>query len=60
MKKSYHTVPDERVQLVSKEAFKRLLNQKLIRAASLEDVHGTHHQRKLVRHPNTHQWFVFI
>lgn len=43
---------------VSPEEFKQLLIERAIRPASLEDVHHTHHQRKLYRHPNTGQYYV--
>ena len=48
----------ERLQAITIEEFKRLLAAKLIRPASLEDVHGTHHQRPLYKHPNTNQLYV--
>lgn len=43
---------------VTVEEFKRLLSEKKIRPASLEDVHGTHHKRTLYKHPNTGQLYV--
>jgi hypothetical protein len=43
---------------VGVEEFKSLLQNKKIRPASLNDVEGTHHKRKLYKHPNTGQWFV--
>ena len=47
-----------RVQQVTELQFKVLLANDKIRAASLDDVEGTHHQRPLYRHPRTGQWFV--
>jgi hypothetical protein len=43
---------------ISVHGFKRLLELKLIRPASLDDVQGTHHKRDLYRHPNTRAWYV--
>lgn len=40
--------------------FRLLLAAKKIRPASLEDVHGTHHQRPLYRHPRTGQYYTTI
>jgi hypothetical protein len=45
---------------VSVEEFKKLLLSKKIRLASLEDVHGTHHKRKLYKHPNTGQYYAAV
>lgn len=50
----------ERLQVVSTEEFRQLLTAKQIRPASLEDVHGTHHQRPLFKHPNTGQYYVTV
>lgn len=47
-----------RVQQVTELQFKVLLSNGDIRAASLDDVEGTHHKRALYRHPRTGQWFV--
>lgn len=47
-----------RVQQVTELQFKVMLANDKIRAASLDDVEGTHHQRPLYRHPRTGQWFV--
>lgn len=49
-----------RLKEVSVEEFKKLLNQKLIRPASLQDVEGLHHQRDLYKHPNTGQYYVAV
>ena len=49
-----------RVRSVSAEQFRELLEAKKIRAASLEDVNGTHHQRVLYQHPNTGQYWVEV
>jgi hypothetical protein len=49
-----------RESVIGKEEFKKLLQDKKIRPASLADVHHTHHNRKLVKHPNTGQYFVFV
>ncbi len=49
-----------RERKVSAEEFKRLLADKLIRPASLQDVEGLHHKRPLYSHPNTKQYFVQI
>jgi hypothetical protein len=49
-----------REKSVSEDEFKRMLAAKLIRAASLEDVSGTHHSRSLYKHPRTGQWFVAV
>lgn len=38
--------------------FKRWLQAKQIRPASLEDVAGTHHSRPLYKHPATDSLFV--
>lgn len=38
--------------------FQIALRARTIRPASLDDVEGTHHKRKLVRHPNTNDWYV--
>jgi hypothetical protein len=45
---------------VSVEEFKKLLLSKKIRPASLEDVNGTHHKKKLYKHPNTGQYYVAV
>ena len=45
---------------IEKDAFIRLLQAKMIRPASLEDVHGTHHSRPIYLHPNTRQPFVAV
>lgn len=45
---------------VTKEEFKRMLEKKAIRPASLDDVQGTHHNKPIIRHPNTNQWFVVV
>lgn len=50
----------KRLLEVSVEEFKKLLTQRKIRPASLEDVNGTHHKRPLYRHPNTGQYYVSI
>lgn len=50
----------KRLQHIDTETFKALLAAKLIRPASLNDVHGTHHQRALYEHPNTKQYFVAV
>lgn len=49
-----------RVKTISSSEFRSLLLSKKIRAASLEDVNGTHHKRALCRHPNTGQWYVWV
>lgn len=49
-----------RVKSISPEEFKALLAAKAIRAASLEDVAGTHHKRPLYKHPNTNQYYVAV
>lgn len=49
-----------RERTVSEQEFRGLIARKVIRAASLEDVHGTHHKRPLYRHPRTGQWFVAV
>ena len=49
-----------RVLDVTTEEFIRLLQGKVIRPASLDDVHGTHHKRSLFRHPTTRQFFVAV
>lgn len=49
-----------RLQQVTVDEFKRLLAEKRIRPASLEDVNGTHHQRPLYKHPNTQQYWVQV
>jgi hypothetical protein len=51
---------NKRILTVSVAEFKRLLETKHIRPASLEDVNGTHHTRALYRHPNTKQWYVAV
>ena len=50
----------QRLRNTTKEEFKRLLAEKAIRPASLEDVSGTHHKRALYKHPNTGQFFVAV
>lgn len=50
----------KRLLEVSVEEFKKLLAQRQIRPASLEDVNGTHHKRPLYRHPITGQYYVSI
>lgn len=49
-----------RLQDITEEEFRRLLLAKLIRPSSLEDVHGTHHQRPLYRHPRTGQYYTTV
>lgn len=51
---------NKREQIVTEEQFKKLVQHKKIRPASLEDVSGTHHKRPLYRHPRTKQWYVKI
>lgn len=51
-------VSKTRVKSITEQEFKQILFAKLIRPASLEDVHGTHHKRTLYRHPRTGQHFV--
>jgi len=45
---------------VDRETFKRWLETKQIRPASLEDLHGTHHSRPAYAHPNTGQPFIAL
>lgn len=52
-------IPNARVVALSPEQFRALLGIRVLRGASLQDVEGLHHQRPLVRHPNTGEWFVF-
>lgn len=47
-----------RLKVIPVDEFKALLKASKIRPASLEDVHGTHHQRNLYRHPNNNQFYV--
>lgn len=49
-----------RIRQVDVEEFKRLLADRLIRPASLQDVEGLHHNRALYKHPNTGQFFVAV
>jgi hypothetical protein len=49
-----------RLQSITPDEFRRMLEAKQIRGASLEDVLGTHHKRALYRHPNTQQYFVAV
>lgn len=51
---------NKRVVVWCKAVFEIALRERTIRPASLEDVAGTHHQRQLVQHPNTGQWFVRV
>jgi len=51
---------EARIQTVSAVEFRRLLDAKRIRPASLEDVYGTHHKRPLYRHPVTNQYYVEV
>lgn len=46
------------VKHVSRETFKKWLDEKQIRPASLEDMWGTHHNRPCYAHPVTGQPFV--
>ena len=50
----------KRVLTWTPSVFQIALRERTIRPASLDDVTGTHHNRKLVRHPNTQQWFVLV
>ena len=54
------TKTEKRTKVVTPDEFRALLKAKLIRAASLYDVEGTHHTRPLYRHPNTGDWFVAV
>jgi hypothetical protein len=45
---------------ISVDEFKKMLKNKEIRPASLEDIWGTHHNRPIYQHPNTKQPFVKI
>ena len=47
-----------RIKDIDTETFKTLLRAKKIRAASLQDVEGLHHNRPLYRHPNTGQLYT--
>lgn len=48
---------DKRLQHVSVDEFKQMVNDRTIRSACMEDILGTHHQKPLYRHPNTgHLW----
>jgi hypothetical protein len=51
---------NKRVVKTTPEEFKKLLLTKKIRPASLNDVHGTHHKKKLYKHPNTQQYYVAV
>ena len=51
---------ERRTVSVTVETFKRMLQAKEIRSATLNDVEGTTHSRALYRHPNTGQWFVAV
>lgn len=48
------------VRHVDKPTFKAWMEKKLIRPASLEDVWGTHHDRRIWAHPNTGTPFVSV
>ena len=43
---------------IDRETFRRLLTEKRIRPASLDDVWGTHHNRPIYKHPNTEEFYV--
>lgn len=60
MKKKTKEQMTRPVTPVTEAEFRELLGNKLIRPASLEDVHGTHHRRALYRHPNTQQYYVAV
>ena len=49
-----------RLNAVTANVFKALLESKSIRPASLDDVMGTHHNRPLYIHPNTGQYFTGV
>jgi hypothetical protein len=50
----------KKAQPIERETFKRLLQEKRIRPASLDDVWGTHHDRPIYEHPNTGAPYVEI
>lgn len=50
----------QRERHFSVDGFKKLLADKKIRPASIDDMYGTHHKRPLVKHPNTGDWFVYV
>jgi hypothetical protein len=50
----------KRLKKATEEEFKKLLQDKKIRPASLQDVEGLHHKRALYKHPRTGQYYVEV
>jgi len=48
------------IKVVPRETFKKWIQEKQVRLASLEDVWGTHHDRPCFYHPNTRAPFVAL